>query len=109
VRSEVAPGFIITIMKLREFQKQHADLRLERFTGTEKVRGKKLRIQEVLVGSACTEAESGQVAESLDGDFVRDFKAEQKIIGDSIRQKIQVAAVGEFVIGGIDANGLENF
>ena len=96
-------------MKLREFQQQHADLLLESFAGPEKGRFKKIRIQEILVESACAKAESGQVTESLDRDFVRDFKSEQKIIGDSVRQKIQVAAVGKFVIGGIDANGLEHF
>ncbi len=50
-----------------------------------------------------------QLGELLDRDFVGDLEGKQEIRRDLRNQAVEVAAVRKRVVGGIDANALEDF
>ena len=71
--------------------------------------GEQVGIQEILVWLPGAQAKPWQVREPLDRDLVRDLDAELKILRHVRNHASQIPVVGEFVIGGIDADRFEDF
>ena len=51
----------------------------------------------------------GMVRIFLNRDFIGDLQAKAKVIGHLVCQCLQILDAGESVVGGVDANGFEDF
>ena len=65
-------------------------------------------VEEVLVGLPGLLAETVQLGELLDGDGVGHLQAEQEVVRRLDDHAFQILLAGEGVVGGIDADGLED-
>src|SRR5581483_711860 len=96
-------------IEAREFEDQCTDVFSEGFARRQKTGDKEIGVEEIRVRLAGPRAGARHVGKALDGDLVRDFEGELKI-GRNLRHKaLEVAFVRELVIGGVHADGLEDF
>ena len=78
------------------------------FAGLQERLREQIGVEEVLVGLPGLLAETVQLGKLLDRDGVGHLQAEQEVVRRLVDHAFQVLLAGEGVVGGIDADGLED-
>src|SRR2546427_1675144 len=106
---EVAAAGELARVKMRKLEDEQSDFLFEWFARGNEGRVECFSVQEILVRLPRAHTEARQFRELLDRDFVGDLEGKQEIRRDLRNQAVEVAAVRKRVVGGIDANALEDF
>src|SRR5262249_429052 len=109
VSDKITPMLVIGLPKTRELEHEQTDIGTDRFTRLQEAFREKLGIEEILIRFPGKVAKTIEVRKFFHGDGIGHFEPEEKIFRHLIRQAFQVLLAGEGIIGGIDANRLEDF
>ena len=109
VGNEIAAMFVIRGPEPGKLEHEDADFGADFFAWFQECVREEVGVEEVRVRVACFGAETGEIGKFLDGDGVGDLEAELKIVGHLISEFVEIIGAREIIVGGIDADGIEDF